>query len=118
MKILVSSTVGLIVGIAIGWYIGHTRPMNVANRDARRYLTTMEVDDSTAARFALGAIPAVEAGDTMKAVAMLAKPIGSYYRVYASKAGTNEERLVLRTKIEKLASTNSTVAAEIRKANE
>lgn len=115
MKILATLTVGLVVGLAIGWYVGHTRPMNAANRDARRYLTTMEVDDSTAALFALRAIPIVESGDIKKAVTWLAKPIGSYYRVYASKAGTNEDRLALRAKIEQLASTNAAVAAEIQK---
>ena len=118
MKLLVVLSVGLIIGAAIGWYVGHTRPMNAANRDARRYLTTMEVDDSTAAIFALRAIPIVESGDTKKAVAWLAKPIGSYYRVYASKAGTNEDRLTLRAKIEQLASTNAAVATEIQRKTE
>lgn len=115
MKHVVSLTGGLLVGLAIGWYVGHTGPMNNAKRDARRYVTTMEVDDSTAAIFALRTIPIVESGDTKKAVAWLAKPIGSYYRVYASNAGTNEERLSLRTRIEQLASTNPVVAAEIQR---
>ena len=61
------------------------------------------------------AIPVVESGDTQKAVHLLALPIGGWYRVYASKAGTNEERLTLRAKIEQLASTNSVVAAEIHR---
>ena len=39
----------------------------VFSRDARQYLTTMEVDDSTAAIFAVKAIPMVESGDTQKA---------------------------------------------------
>jgi len=115
MKIFATLTVGVAIGVAIGWYVGHTRPMNAANRDARRYLTTMEVDDSTAAIFALRAIPIVESGDTKKAVTWLAKPIGSYYRVYASRAGTNEDRLTLCAKIEQLATTNAAVAAEIQK---
>jgi len=115
MKILATLTVGVVIGMAIGWYVGHTRPMNAANRDARRYLTTMEVDDSTAAIFALRAIPLVESGNTKKAVALLAKPIGMYYRVYASRVGTNEDRLTLCAKIERLATTNAAVAAEIKK---
>jgi alpha-glucosidase (family GH31 glycosyl hydrolase) len=61
------------------------------------------------------AIPVVESGDTQKAVYLLALPIGGWYRVYANKAGTNEERLTLRAKIEQLASTNSVVAGEIHK---
>src|SRR5450759_314590 len=115
MKIIIALTVGLLIGAGVGWYAGYTRPLTKSNRDARRYLTTMEVDDSTAAIFAVRAIPIVESGDTQKAVQWLAKPIGSYYRVYETKAGTNAERLSLRAKIEQLASTNSVVAAEIHR---
>ena len=115
MKIIIALIAGLAAGLATGWYAGYTRPLTKANRDARHYLTTMEVDDSTAAIFALRAIPLLESGDRQKTIAYLAKPIGSYYRIYANKAGTNEERLRLRSKIEQLASSNSVVAAEIQR---
>ena len=108
----------MLAGLVVGWYAGYTRPMNRANRDARRYLATMESDDNATAIFALRAIPILESGNTEKAVAFLAKPIGSYYRGYASKAGTNEDRLSLRARIEQLASTNRTVAAEIQRTIE
>ncbi len=74
-----------------------------------------EADDSMAAIIAVRAIPLVESGDTQKAVEWLAKPVGSYYRVYALHAGTNDERLTLRAKIEQLASTNSVVDTEIHR---
>ena len=115
MKLIIAVLGGLVAGIAFGWYVGYTRPVAKANRDARHYFTTMEMDDSTAAVFAVRAIPLLESGDTQKAIAYLAKPIGSYYRVYANKAGTNEERLLLRSKIERLASSNSAVAVEIQR---
>ena len=98
-----------------GWYAGHKRPAAQASRDVEQLFTTMEWDDSKAANFAVKAIPVVESGDTQKAVHLLALPIGGWYRVYASKAGTNEERLTLRARIELLASTNSIVDAEIHK---
>jgi hypothetical protein len=115
MKIIIAVMAGLVIGSGVGWFAGYTRPAAQANRDVGQLLTLMEWDDSKAAHFAVKAIPVVEAGDTQKAVRLLALPIGGWYRVYASKAGTNEERLTLRAKIEQLASTNSVVAAEIHR---
>lgn len=115
MKIIITLLVGLLVGAGVGWYFGYTRPIAKANRDARKELLAMEADDCMAAIIALRTIPFVESGDTKTAVSWLVKPIGSYYRVYALNAGTNEERLKLRTMIEQLASTNAAVDAEIHR---
>jgi hypothetical protein len=118
MKFTKTLIVGILIGVAIGWFVGYTRPINKANRDAQQYLKTMENDDVMAAMFAVRAIPLVESGDTKKAIKWLAKPIGSYYRIYAQNAGTNEQRQELRIRIEKLASSNAIVAAELQKQNE
>ena len=115
MKIIIALMAGLVSGLGVGWYAGYSHPAAQANRDVGQLFTRMEWDDSKAANFAVKAIPVVESGDTQKAVHLLALPIGGWYRVYASKAGTNEERLTLRAKIEQLASTNSVVAAEIHR---
>jgi len=115
MKIIIALIAGLLIGSGVGWYAGHTRPAAQANRGVEQLFTAMEWDDSKAANFAVKAIPVVESGDTQKAIHLLALPIGGWYRVYASKAGTNEERLTLRAKIEQLASTNSVVDAEIQR---
>ena len=115
MKLVIALSLGLFIGLGVGWYAGYTRPLTKANRDARRYMEALEMDDSMAAVFAVRAIPIVESGDTKKAVQCLAKPIGNYYRLYAAKAGTNDMRLSLRAKIEQLASSNSIVDAEIHR---
>jgi hypothetical protein len=115
MKIIIIFLVGLLVGLGVGWYFGYTRPIAKANRDARREMLAMTADDTMAALIAVKAIPLVESGDTQKAVQWLSKPIGSYYRVYSLHAGTNDERLSMRAMIEKLASTNSVVDAEIHR---
>jgi hypothetical protein len=115
MKIIIALIAGLLIGSAAGWYAGYSHPAAKENRDVRQFFTTMEWDDSKAANFALKAIPAVESGDTQKAVHLLSLPIGGWYRVYADKAGTNEDRLKLRAKIEALASTNPVVDAEIHR---
>jgi hypothetical protein len=115
MKSIIILLVGLLVGVGVGWYVGYTRPIAKANRDAHQELLAMTADDTMAAIIAMRAIPLVESGDTQKAVQWLSKPIGTYYRVYGLHAGTNDERLTLRAKIEQLASTNSVVDAEIHR---
>jgi hypothetical protein len=115
MKSIIILLVGLLVGVGVGWYFGYTRPIAKANRDARREMLAMTVDDTMSALIAVKAIPLVESGDTQKAVKWLSKPIGSYYRVYALHAGTNDERLSMRAMIEQLASTNSVVDTEIHR---
>ena len=113
------SFLGLIAGILIGscavLYVGYTRPAAQVNRNEMQFFKTMEWDDSKAAHFAVKSIPVVHSGDTEKAVQLLALSIADWYRVYAGKTGTNEERLNLRDKIERLASTNPVVAAEIHR---
>ncbi len=106
---------GILIGSCAGWYAGYTRPAAQVNRNEVQFFETMEWDDSKAAHFAVKAIPVVQSGDTEKAVQLLALPIGGWYRVYAGRAGTNHERLTLRDKIERLASTNPVVAAEIQR---
>jgi hypothetical protein len=115
MKTIVGLVIGLLIGSILGWCFGYTRPIAKASREAQQEMHNVEVDDSMAAIIAVKTIPFVEAGETNKAIQWLVKPVGSYYRVYATRAGTNEERLRLRTMIEQLASTNQMVNAEIHR---
>lgn len=113
VKTIIILLVGLLVGVGFGWYFGYTRPLAKADRDARKEMLKTENDDWEAALFAVKAIPLVESGDKQGAVEWLAKPIGSYYRVYGPHAGTNEERLKMLAMIEQLAGTNPAVNTEI-----
>jgi uncharacterized protein YxeA len=119
MKNIIISLVSLLVGVGIGWYFGYTRPIAKVSRDAHREMPALQAavrsDDTFAAVIALNAIPLIEAGDTQKAVKVLAYPIGNYYRFYALHAGTNQEWLQMRARIEQIASTNQVVDAEIHK---
>jgi len=57
----------ILVGFAAGWYFGYTRPTAKADREVREQLREIEVDECSAALFALKAIPIVQAGDAQKA---------------------------------------------------
>jgi hypothetical protein len=103
-----------LVGAAVGWYLGHSGQNTEAHRVVRQVWTrSEEVFDAAEARSALKAIPIIESADTKQAVAWFAKPIARYYHQFGGEACTNSERLMLRDKIEQLASTNTIVADEI-----
>jgi hypothetical protein len=115
MKTLTFSLFSLLFGVGIGWYLGCTRPVVEANRDALQKLHVIQNDDRETAVFGLAAIQLIDSGDTQKAIQVLAQPIGIYYRLYALNAETSDERTEMRKSIEKLASTDPIVATEIQK---
>jgi hypothetical protein len=112
---IVISLFSLLVGVGIGWYFGHAKVSRVAYQEIFALKDAVSSDDRFAAVIAMDAIPLVEAGDTQKAVKVLAYPIGEYYRFHALQAGTNQDRLRMRVQIEQMASTNQIVYAEIHK---
>jgi hypothetical protein len=113
MKIAVVSLVSLLIGIGTGWYLGYTRPNAQANRELRKQLGDAEVDDITAAAFAVGAINRIDAGNTAAAVQWLSLPITRFWSDCHIRPSTNEQRLKLLAVIEKLSHTNQIVAAHI-----
>ena len=113
MKLAIAFTCGLAAGLALGWLTGYIHPRNAATRRAMQFVDRVEPEFSGAAVYAIKAVQLIEAGDTDSAVTVLAGPIASYYRFYASQAGTNQYRLRARAVIDELARTNSTVADRI-----
>ena len=105
-KLLIVGSLCLLLGAGIGWYAGYVHPTVKANRDARNYLQSMEVDDSKAAAFAVGTIPLIEDGKNGKAAEKLAKMAGNYYRFYSERvkleAFHREEREALLRRIDDL----------------
>jgi hypothetical protein len=79
---LVAAMFGLVLGLALGWYVGFTRPAMRANRDARRYVTSMEHDDRVGVAVALAAIRDLEQQRDAHAKELLARQVASYYVVY------------------------------------
>jgi hypothetical protein len=114
MKIIVTSLVSLLVGIAIGWYVGYSRPTAKYDRYAQQEMQKMKDEGALSAIYATRAIEMIQAGDTQKAVYALSFPIANYYVIDSRNPGTNETRLRIRSEIEGLARTNMQVAAQIK----
>jgi hypothetical protein len=114
MKIIVSSLSCLLVGIALGWYAGYSRPVAKANREAMKQFVVMDADDSMAAAIAVRAIPLIQAGENQKAVEGLVRPIGMFYRYRKTRVSTEAHSNLL-ARIEQLAASNQAVATEINR---
>jgi hypothetical protein len=116
MKTFVASVVFLLVGIAIGCYVGYRYcDRHTSNEAMQAMVESLESHDALMASMSAHTIGLIDSGQDQKAVQMLSFPIASYYYVYASSRFTNEQRLKLRALIDGLASTNQIVAAQIAK---
>jgi len=114
MKTIVISLASLLVGLALGWYLGYVQPNAKANREAMRQFAISDADDTMAATVAYRTFMLYDAGETQKAMQSLAWPIGVYYR-YNKMQPLTEDRSNFLAKIEQLASTNQIVATEIHR---
>jgi len=111
MKIITVSFVSLLIGVGIGWHFGYTRSNAQAAKEVGSVLEAQESGDAVGATFAAEAVRCIDAGDTQKAVQFLSYPIAHYWVGYAVRAGTNSQRLKVRSYIEQSAYTNQIVAA-------
>jgi hypothetical protein len=75
----------------------------------------IESSDAMTASLNTHAIGLIDSGQDQTAVQILSIPVASYYFLYASSQFTNEQRLKLRMLIDRLASSNQIVAAQIAK---
>ena len=116
MKTCLASVIFLLIGLAIGFYIGYRDyHKHIADEAVQQLVESTESSDALLANFSVQTIGLIESGQEQKAVQMLSFPIAHYYYIYASSQFTNEQRLRLRAVIDKLASTNQVVAAQIAK---
>jgi len=113
MKIIIISLVALLVGVGIGWHFGYTHSNLQAAKEVGSVLDAQESGEALAAGFAAEAVWCIDTGDTQKAVHYLSIPIANYWVGYAIHAGTNSQRLKVRSDIEQWALTNQLVALQI-----
>jgi len=122
MKIIGSLLIGLVAGVAIGWYWGYTRPAMIADRDARRCLGNMESDDRMTAVVALAAIRKMEDGRSTDAEELLARQLGSYYVIYGPpdnpKKKISDDCMQILRKIEEAAKEYPVVQAALDRSKQ
>jgi len=115
MKRAMTFGFGLLVGCALGWFVGYVHPSSKAARHAVQYMNRVEPDFVASAIYGLASIPLILSGDTNAAIERLSHPIASYYRLYALDPGTNDYRLRMRRVIDEMARTNPIVANSIQR---
>jgi len=122
MKLTIGLIAGIVVGLAAGWYLGYTRPVVQANRDARKYLVDMEHDDSVMVAVAMAAIRDLEEQRSDKAKELLARQIPSYYVVYGPpdnpKKRNSEDRMHVLRKIEEASRSYPVIQEAIEKSKQ
>jgi len=115
MKTIVTSLGSLLIGLAIGSYVGYRYyERHITSEAVRQMVDAGESSDALLAETSTRAIAFIDSGEAQKAVEMLSRRIAHYYSTYSTNTFINEERLKLRAMIEDLARTNQTVAAQIR----
>src|SRR3954470_23437213 len=116
MKTCVASAIFLLVGLAVGFFIGYRDyQKHIASEAIQQMVESGESSDALLASMSARTISLIDSGQGQQAVQMLSFPIAHYYYIYASSKFTNEQRLKLRALIDGLASTNQIVAAQIAK---
>ena len=113
MKTIIISIVALLVGVGIGWYVGYMASNVRTDKEVGSVLDAQESGAAVTATYAADTVRFIDSGDTQKALQCLSIPIADYWTEYAIDAGTNSQRLKVRSYIEQWASTNPIVAAEI-----
>ena len=114
MKSFITSVVFLIVGLAVGFFIGYRDyQKHVANEAVQQVIQNMESSDRLAAARGVHAIELIQAGETSNAIQSLSKPIGAFYRSYANLTHNDTRTRDLLVWIGQVASTNTIIADEI-----
>lgn len=117
MKTCVASIVFLLAGLAGGYFAGYHRGKDYTTSMAwAASLQSYIQNDAAAASVSVRAVELIDSGQNQEAIQELAVPIGHFYYLYTVGAYTNiGVDMMLRARIEQLASTNQIIAAQIAK---
>ena len=114
MKALITSSVALLIGLAVGAFIGHrSYDRRVTNGTVEQLVESGESSDRERAARAVRAIEMIQTGRSSDAVELLSRPIAYFYRLYGSSAHNDKRTRDVLAMIEHLASTNAVVSDAI-----
>lgn len=114
MKTLIASFASLLVGLAIGSYLGYRcYDRHVTNEAVQQMLRQMESSDRLGAARGMRAIELIQSGHTQEVAQMFFAPIADFYSQYAKLAHNDERTKQLLATIEWFAKTNPAVAAQM-----
>ncbi len=117
MKALIASGVSLLVGLAIGGYIGYRyHDRHITNEAVEQMLEGMESSERLEAARGIRAIELIQSGDSQQAVQMFSIPIADFYSWHVNLTHNEQRTKDLLARIEQLARTNQAVAAQIKTA--
>ena len=114
MKTLFASGISLLVGLTIGWFIGHRAyDRYVTNEAVRLMLDSSESSDREHAARAARAVEMIQSGRSSDAIELLSRPIADYYYFHVSLTRNDERTKEMLAMIERLAGTNKVMADAI-----
>ena len=116
MKTVIASIVCLVVGLAMGFFVGYRYyDRHITNEAVQQMTQGMESSDRFEAAMAVRSITLIESGESSNAVQFLSRRIGDFYRSYAGFTNNDERTKQLLGWIDQVASTNAVVADEIHR---
>jgi len=115
MKALIASIVFLVVGLAIGFFVGYRYyERHIASEAVKQMLEGMESSQRLEATMSIRAISLAESGDTQDVAQIFSFPIASFYSEYAPMTHNDKRTRDLLARIEQFSRSNQVVAARIK----
>jgi uncharacterized protein YneF (UPF0154 family) len=117
MKALIASIVCLVVGLAIGFFVGYRYyERHITNEAVQQMLAGMESSQRLEAIMSIQAISLAESRDTQQVAQIFSPLIASFYSEYAPMTHNDKRTRDLLIKIEQFSRSNQVVAAQIRES--
>jgi len=117
MRALIASIVCLVIGLAIGFFVGYRYyERHITNEAVQQMLEGMESSQRLEATMSIRAISLAESGDTQQVAQIFSFPIANFYSEYAPQTHNDERTKKLLAKIEQFSQSNQVVAARIRES--
>jgi lipopolysaccharide biosynthesis regulator YciM len=113
LKALVASVFALVIGLSVGWYIGHRHAERDGDDAVRQFMQAYEGEETMEANRHLLALSMIYCGDTENTVRLLCRAEASFYCEYASLTHNDEQTTRALARIERFSRTNNYMAAVI-----